>query len=247
MTALVDRLRARIGALPPGLLRIWGAVFAALVVLPPLLTTTRGNEFTAAVEVFPLAESGANNPEDRTSYVRGLFASRVAQEEAVSNAGLAIDPAELPKRIEFRPTERSVFLIATATTPERARDLVNAVAAALANASVRDLRRRALTGLADVERRLRAGGLSRTERDELTDERSSLRRAVASNSFGLVVGPRPEPPTPSGLVDRFVGALPGPFPPKPSPIFVAVVGLVLAGTVCFALYSARPRPGARAQ
>jgi hypothetical protein len=239
VTAGVDRLRARIGAVPSGLLRTWGAVFAALVVLPPLFTTTRDSEFTAAVEVFPLAQSGASTPADRTSYVNRLIASRVVHEEAVSNAGLAIDAAELPGRIDVRPTERSVFLSASANTPERARDLVNALAAALANASLRDLRTRARTQLADVERRLRSPDLSPAERGELTEERTSLEQAVASNSFGLVVGPRPEPPTPNGLVDRVVAALPGPFPPRPSPLFVAVVGLVLAGAVCFALYAAR--------
>lgn len=239
MTARVDRLRARIAALPPGLLRTWGAVFAALVVLPPLLTTTRDSEFTAAVEVFPLAQSGATTTADRMSYVSRLLASRVVQEEAVSNTGLPIDAAELPGRIDVRPTERSVFLSATANTPERARDLVNALAAAVANASIRDLRAQAQTELADVERRLRSPDLSPAERDELTEKRTSLEQAVASNSFGLVVGPRPEPPTPSGLVDRVVAAIPGPFPPKPSPFFAAVVGLVLAGAVCFALYAAR--------
>jgi hypothetical protein len=239
VTARADRLRARIAALPPGLLRTWGAVFAALVVLPPLLTTTRDSEFTAAVEVFPLAQSGATTPEDRTSYVGRLLDSRVVEEEAVSNAGLAIDPAQLPGRIDVRPTERSVFLAATANTPERARDLVNAVAAALANASVRDLRARSRTELADIERRLRSLGLSGFERDQLTEERNTLEQAIASDSFGLVIGPRPEPPTPSGLVDRVVAALPGPFPPKRSPFFAAVVGLVLAAAVCFALYAAR--------
>ncbi len=59
----------------------------------------------------------------------------------------------------------------------------------------------------------------------------SAQSAIGKRPEQMVLGPRQVPQQPSTFADKLVNALPGPFPPRPSPAWVALVTVLLAALV----------------
>lgn len=218
------------------LLLLWVAVTVVLICLPPALNAFRATEFVASVEAFPVDHPDFGPVRNRVSYVRRLLDDPLVAPDTVANAGFSLNEASLLPRVTVLPTPRSALVSVRADSPDNARDLVNALAAQIANASARDLAARGQSMLDRVRDRLTGSAPRDAERRRLLARLRRLEAVVTQPPFGLVIGPRPSAPRPSRAVDRALDRLPGPLPPRTDPLWSAVAGLALALLFCVTSY-----------
>ena len=235
--------RASIGTLTPTT-RVISVVAVALLVLAPLgLSLARSDHFEASLEAFPFQRAGYRQIGDPTQYMRRLLADPLVPVEAVRFWQLPLDSSKVRSRVRLEPTGRSVRVVGLSDSPDNARDLANAVALALVNASARDVGRQAREQLEETRDALASATGER--RAELEGTAARLRRMATKPAPSMVLGPRAAPPQPKRTVDRFIGWLPGPLPPRPGIGWTVVAGLLLASLVSLAAYlysGARRRP-----
>jgi hypothetical protein len=125
----------------------------------------------------------------------------------------------------------SALISVRADSPDHARLLASALVAQVANASARDLADRTKAELADNKHMLSTTPAGDERRAALLRAREQLEQDAARTRFGLAMGPRPAAPLPAGAVDRMLSWLPGPLPPRPSLLWVALVGLAASAVV----------------
>lgn len=215
---------------------------AVLVAIPLVITAARASTFSASVQAFPIEQPRVRPIRNTAAYVRRLLRDPVVFQGTTTTAGFPVEAGSLPSAVRVTPLPDGALITARADSPDHARLLANAVAGQVANASARDLVLQTRTELARL-------------RESVTSERDSVRRAqllatraefqsdLARTRFALAMGPRPEAPRPSGMVDRALEWLPGPLPPRPNSGWIALVGLAVTALVWTAvlLYAAPPR------
>jgi hypothetical protein len=198
-------------------------------------TLLRSSQYTASDQAFLTKAHPVASPRERLGYVRKLLEDPLLPTDADSILDFPIDIPSIPRHIALRPTATSVVLSATAVTPTRASELVNAVAVAVYNAGWRRVK-------ADAALELARARQSLLRVQTTVARRRVLRRIAHWESLAakpvsdIAIGPRAAPQQPTRPVDRLVDRLPGPFPPRPSLSTAVLTGLVLSLLVCALFY-----------
>jgi hypothetical protein len=237
MNHVADSLRAGLPAVPRRLAGFWIVAIVMLVAIPVALNAARTRSYSASVEAFPIQHEGFAPVTDRLAYVTDLLRDPLVPHEIAVGSGLAIGEKDVLARISAQRTPRSVLLSARADTPDHAVSLVDAAAAVLANASARRLGAELRARVARLARAASADRLDAGVQVALARARADAASFQAKPLYGLAIGPRPRPPAPQQAVDRLVGYLPGPLPPRHSAATAALSGLVIALLICAVSYA----------
>jgi hypothetical protein len=231
-----DAIRARFAPVPRWLGIFWAAAFVTLVLVPVALNAEREAEYSASVEAFPINHPGFRPVADPLAYVRSLLRDPLLARRTVEASNLAIDEDTLLSRISTERTPRSVLITARADTPEASADLVDTLATVLANTSAQLLLSQADRQVTELRRELAADPSNSAVRASLEAARANASRIRSRPIYGLSIGPRPGPPRLHRTLDRVLGYLPGPLPPRHGLLSVAISGLLVALLVCGASY-----------
>ena len=215
---------------------------AALLVLGPLIfNVARAPDHSASVELHPVLDRGLP-PNDDPAYYRALMVDFQLRVNMRKNIG-GLASAGLYDDVTFERTpRRTVLMMAAAATPDDAATFANALAPQLAGASKRELQRSTLV----IARRLRGALARRPPRAERRRLRSELRRIEAllnEPHERIVLGPAATPPNVDNWADRIADALPGELPGRPSPLWAAFAGAVVAATLWLIAFVLFPRVG----
>lgn len=147
--------------------------------------------------------------------------------------------AQLPARTSsaligsavLEPTEGgpgAFRIVAEGTTPERAVELARELGEQLGSFSSLDLiaaANRQAAAIHDALPDTRPGSPRRRRLTERLERLFPLR--FEQPPPRLALGAPPEPSEPEAWADSVVDALPGPFPPRPSPLWVGLAGVLL--------------------
>jgi hypothetical protein len=154
-----------------------------------------------------------------------------------------------PDRVQVTPTEHdgvfSFTLGVAGRTPEEAGRMAGALASGIENASISSGIERATAALHAAQKELAARRISADRRALLEQQVTNLTSVLSAPTPGFVVGPGAVHGSAlSRSADRLVNALPGPFPPRPGPLWAGTAALLCAlgllATACV-LIGARPR------
>jgi hypothetical protein len=234
LDATADTARASFARLPLATRAVWLVAVCVLVAAPLALSLARSDRFEASLEAFPFQRPGYRPIGDPTGYVRRLLGDPLVADEAVRRSALPLDSSEALGSVRVEPTGRSVLVAAQADSPDHARDLADAVALAIVSAAARDIVGQARAQL--EETRAELGSATGAERSRLERNLARLRREIEAPAAPIALGPRATTPETTRAVDRVIGWLPGPLPPRPSVVWTIVAGLMLATFVSLAAY-----------
>jgi hypothetical protein len=222
-------LRRTLSSLPSEVRVLCVVAFAVLVVLPVAITAARNTSFAASVSAFPIDQPRTRPIHDTAAYVRTLLRDPLVFQGTATAVRFPVQASSLPANVDVTSIPDGALITARGDSPDHARLLASALAAQVANASARDLVTQTKAALARA--------VPRAARQQLQSDLSRTR-------FALAMGPRPGPPRPTGVVDRALEWLPGSLPPRPSPAWIALVGLAVTALVwAAAVAQARPAPG----
>ena len=231
MTGVVSRTAARVRrevtALPRRSAVFLAGVFVALVVVPVALTAARSGSYSASVQAFPVQESFSRPPSDMAAYTRRLLDDPLVWQATAATVDFPFDAESGPNRFTTANASGTAVVTVRADSPDHARELADALAVQLSNASARE---RAIAGtaqLADLRRRLTSDDSGKQKHAALSERIRSLEAQLKQPRYGVVIGPRPSAPRATGAVDRLLDKLPGPLPPRPSLVWVALAGMLL--------------------
>jgi hypothetical protein len=205
---------------------IVGAAIGLLAVVPAAVTVARSDEFSASFEVIPLEHRLFELPGGSLGYVRLLLRDPALGRRTVALSGLAMDDTSVRRRIELRSEQRRVRVDVTERTPERAEALAAALRAALGPTGRGAFRAEAAARRRFVRSRLKSPLTTPAERRRLAERARALPAFFGGRSTRLRVGPPPARPRPTRLIDRAVDALPGRYPPAPTPLGAGSAGLL---------------------
>ncbi|MDP8956823.1 MAG: hypothetical protein M3N24_07695 [Actinomycetota bacterium] len=220
-----------------------GSLVVALVLfaaVPLVMREARTAEFEATVELVPVQYPLLPPVRDQVSQVRDALADEIVQRHVVSLSGFLYDARSLPERTTVERAGRMVRISVEARSPDRARDLADAVAQAVVVASGERLAGEVGGELQRIRDQLEAGELSRSERTELLGTVKQLRELVGTGLHRFVVHQYASAPAVSGgAVDRAVDALPGAVPPVPGRAAAAAYGLLFVGILFVGVFAVR--------
>jgi hypothetical protein len=222
----------------------WLGVVALLTLGPLAFNLARESSFNASRVMVPV-EVRPYPAIRHPGYYSGLLGDPELRRQTNLHAD---DELRDLQAVTVRPasTRTALVLTVAAETPESARTLVNVIAPQMANAT-----RRQLTRVANKDaERLRA----RVLRTDLSTERRRTLRARLRRleELGRVPpsrvrmgGDAPLPPI-SRWADRLVDDLPGGFARRPSPVWAALAGLLVAAALWATSWVLLPPGGRRA-
>ena len=226
-------VRARPGAGPPWPAVAWVAPVLAIAAVMLAFTLARDTEFSASVRATPVRGGPVAAP------VAIEYWRRLLGKPGLVDATLAQLPARTSSaRVEaavLEPAagEPGTFLIVAAdTTPERAAALALELGEQLDAALVLRIRRVANREAAAIHKALKALPDVPPDSPRLRRLGERLERLFPARFEPLP--PRlglssPRQAEPEAWADSMVDALPGPFPPRPSPLWVILAGALAAG------------------
>jgi len=178
------------------------------------------------------------------------LAALLADEQVRLGMFLALGrDANRPDRVRVSPSEHdgvfSFSLGVVGRTPEEARRMVEALASGVENRSIQSGVERATAALQTAQKELAAKEISFHRRSVLEQQVTNLTSFLSAPAPGFLVGPGAvHASSPSRPADRLVDALPGPFLPRPGPLWAGTAALLTAlgllATACV-LSGARPR------
>jgi len=219
--------------------KVW-VVIAALLVLGPLaFNLARAADHRASVELFPREVEPYRAVSDAEYYRSLLDDPPLRQQMRLNARARAADYDGVT--IRRGPRRGALTVTVAAGTPARAQRLVNALAPQIAGATQRQLARLADDDARTVRRRLR-------ERPSRAERRQLRRRLRRLNEFGqfppprVLPGAQAPPPRIDRWADQLVDDLPGDFPPRPSPAWAALAGLLVTATL-WAIFLVLMPPG----
>ncbi len=178
------------------------------------------------------------------------LAALLADEQVRLGVFLALGrDAYRPDRVRVTPSERdgvfSFSLGVSGRTPAEARRMVDALASGVENRSVSSGVERATAARETAQKQLAARDISLHRRSLLDQQVTNLTSFLSAPAPGFLAGPGAvHVSSPSRPADRLVDALPGPFPPRPEPLWAGAAALLTAlGLLATAgiLTGARPR------
>jgi hypothetical protein len=204
------------------------AVVLLLVVLPAVLVSLRTSDFEATVEMVPDSHPVLGRPANPVRKLRSLLASEHVSNNLSGAAGYVLDPKVAVDGASVARSGPILRLTARERSPERARDLANALAALAAGGSSLEARERAAQLLLLTRSVLeRSDTRGRTRR--LLRRRERALAAVAERPPERFVVARWAVARPlETRLDRAIGRLPGPTPPASHPLLTASAGLLVA-------------------
>lgn len=217
---------------------VLAAVAATLTLLPAALTLARQAEFASKLVVLPAPQAQTREfqrllPLDSShaSYVARLLGSYPTLFGITTELKSFASPDELLRMLAVERTGLGATVTARADTPQGARDLAVTAGLQLVAASSRETLSSAKSRRAAVSAELRRA--LRRRRPRLVRERAFLSRVVATPPSRVYPADHPTKPALRG-VDALVDRLPGAFPPRPSPLLVALAGLLVSAFVVLA-------------
>jgi len=178
------------------------------------------------------------------------LAALLADEQVRLGMFLALGrDAYRPDRVRVSPSEHdgvfSFSLGVVGRTPEEARRMVEALASGVENRSIQSGVERATAALQTAQKELVTKEISFHRRSLVEQQVTNLTSFLSAPAPGFLVGPGAvHAASPSRPADRLVDALPGPFPPRPEPLWAGAAALLTAlGLLATAgiLTGARPR------
>jgi len=221
------------------------AVLAALLTAGPLvITLTRAESFYAQVEIFPVQDTPIPTLKSaqELEHIAQLRQIRIATVDQAGNGVTKIDETIARSRRKSRP---SFILRVHEGTPDQAVAAANALGAVIAARTTAQTQRLAKARVAATRRKIRRAGPS-TDTSALQARLQGLDALATAPIPRVVLGVRPQPRPITKLGDRIVNALPGTFPPRPSPAVAALAGLLVALALWIA-WLFRPRRDDRRQ
>ncbi|MEK6278217.1 MAG: hypothetical protein AABM29_09420 [Actinomycetota bacterium] len=206
----------------------WGAIAAALVLLPVAFNVARESSFTASVEIFPRAAPPYGAISD-PGYYRSFVTDAALQQEMQRNAGAGIHEYHAAT---FRPTPQGTVLLGVSSDDRaRAQQLVNALAPQIMGASGRQLERQIAEEAAVLRARIRYQRLQPDDRRALGGRLRQIERLDPIVSDRAVLGAAAREPRLERLADRVADAMPGGLPDRPNPMSAGLAGLLLFVTL----------------
>jgi hypothetical protein len=206
-------------------LAVWAIAGVVLVVGPIVVTLGRASSFSASLTVFtPAPHSASSDFALSGTALRKDIENSDIQAETRSAAGN--DVSSFTARVSPSPRvdAGSYKLTASASTPDRAVRVVNALGSILAFHESAAASAVATEVAGSIKDKLDAANPG-TDTDELA-RRLRAAKEVAKGDPTVVLGERPAPPGLSRWGDKLVDRFPGDFPPRPSPLFAGIAGLV---------------------
>jgi hypothetical protein len=228
IAALAASLRDRAKAESRGRRLAWIAVVAVLVIGPLAFNLARERGFQASIDLFPTAVR-PYPPIHDPAYYQSLLADPDLREQMRLNVGLRVVRYH---NIWVRRGNGQAPLTVTveADAPEKAQRFVNALGPQIAGATQRQLGRAVRRDIEQLNVRLDSTAPSK--------ERRALRARLGRlESFGEFPPPRVLPgaqaprPRIERWADRLVNDLPGNFRSRPSPVWAALAGLLVAAAL----------------
>jgi hypothetical protein len=220
---------------------VWIVVAAVLVLGPLAFNLAREPAFEASVELFPRGVRPYPAVYD-LRYYEALLEDPELREQMRINVGQGVASYD---DVTFRRTSATTIAMSVeAETPRAAQAFVNGLAPQIAGATSRLLGLRAARDLERARERLADAEQPSPERRFL---RGRIRRLATFGEFpparALPGAPAPTPAF-ERWADRVVDDLPGDFRVRPSPLWAALAGLLVAATlwaICLALFPPRRR------
>jgi hypothetical protein len=220
---LAEPVLKRWDAAPPRGRALAIGSLALLTLLPLAASLARQKDFTSTQDlvraqssrqfaaVLPFPKGG--------DYGRTQLRTKATRTGIAYGVPFLLSADQVKDRVSISGTPSAFLRVsARADTPARARELAHVAAQQLIAASSREVDRTATAELARGPRR----------------EVAFLRRTARDPPSRLALSGRTSKPSLSGL-DRAIDRLPGKYPPRPSPIFVLLVGLLLGGGLGFGM------------
>jgi hypothetical protein len=208
----------------------WSLVACVLTLGPLIINLLRESTFHASVKLDGVAVAPFPAPK-HVGYVRHLLRSEALQSFVLQAADLSDSPGDIDKTLVrvHRKGNNYVFVVtARSATPQRAADLAKSLGVGLPAGSSNQLGRMAKHELKRVRSDLKSKPLTPTESVTLTARAHNLRNLTENGPQRVIVSSGVETPKPTRWGDRLADALPGPMPPRPSPILSALAGLLVA-------------------
>jgi hypothetical protein len=227
--AAIRGLRQAAARESPRRRRLWIAAAAMLVLGPLAFNVARAGELSASVELFP-RQVGTRPAVTDPGFWRGFLTDPELRLQMLLNARAR--PAEYADaRIEPAGPGPSPLSVGVPTpTPRRSRELTNALAPQLVGASGRLVTAGLRRDLAETQQRVADARRGTDEHQRLVRRIIRIRRLMQAPQ-GAVLGLPATEPEPTRLADKIADAMPGDFPARPSPVWSALAGLLLATTL----------------
>jgi hypothetical protein len=206
---------------------VWVAIALLMVLGPVGFNLARTTEFSASVEIYPSAVPPYPAVFD-PDYYRGLVRDPELHRQVILNIGPGIADYRRVSIVPV-PAHRSLALIVHSPDREHASRFVNSLGPQIAGASARQLHRLGQADSVRIRARLR-GHLAPAVRRALQRRLAAIGRLGALPPIRAQIGPRAGVPSLS-WADRIADALPGPLPGRPSLLWSAVAGLLVAATL----------------
>ena len=202
---------------------VWATALAAMVLVPAGLTLGREPAHTATMRMDPRS-AGPLQAERDPAYYRELLRALtpwMGTEERLGPWDYA--------GTEFRSgSGGSVVMSLEAPTAARAERILDALSGQIVRASRRETAEGATALAGAAERRLARGGAASADGSALRRRARELRRVAAAPPARIVPGPAAAAPEPQRWGDRIAAAFPGDLPGRPSPVWAALAGGLVA-------------------
>jgi hypothetical protein len=206
--------------------------FAVLLTLVPgVVAVSRTSTFEASVDVRPRPAPPLGLPREPNALLLKLIRSGRVENRLMAEAGFLLDSEAAAEAARVEAVGDDLQVTATASSPDRARRLVHALADLAEDGSEREIQERARALLDGLEGEPPARGLSVAERRSLERHRALL-ASVSEESDGWFDVGEPWTTTSPSSLDRALDRLPGPFSPAAHPLLAAACGFVVAAIVC---------------
>ncbi len=205
----------------------WVAVAAVLVLAPLAITVGRAPEFKASVQLFPRAVGPYAAVFD-IAYYRSLLEDPALVEPMRLSVRSGVAEYEDVTFSRGRPGQLVVTV--AAPVPADAQRFVNVLAPQIAGATRQELARVTARDVAELRARLRSR-LAPESRRALRRRLSQVERLGPLPPGRVLYGSPAALPRMERWADRLIDDLPGAFPPRPSPLWAALAGLLVAVTL----------------
>jgi hypothetical protein len=202
----------------------WGALALVMFALPVAFGLARTPEFSASTALYPRAV-GPYQPPRAGYYLRALREDTILHRYVRLGVGA---PSSVYRDATFgvRPP-RALLVTVKGGSPDDAHRWSAGLALALQSATLRQVQAQATADARWLEAKLSAGALAGATRRDLARRIAAVKRVAAAPTPRITAGAPPPLPRPARAADKLVDALPGDFPPRPSPLWAGLAGLLV--------------------
>jgi hypothetical protein len=206
----------------------WAVAALLLFAAALVFDLGRASGFSASTTIYPRAV-GPYPAELDPAYFRRTLGNSDLQRYMHITAG-ARSWEYLDARFTPRPPF-AVLVTVRAATPARARAFSQALARQIVQVSERQIASQAALDARQLRAELAGPGLRPRARRARRRRLAAVLRVRAAPYERFVEGRPPPLPRPTRWADRLADALPGDFPPRPSPLWAGLAGILLVALV----------------